>query len=309
MTVAAPARALGRDLACSFIDHKLVSKERVRAVAVQQDRLRGGSREPGSFVVSTCLRYERYTLRPSPRLPGLASARGSEAVRRLICVAAGLESEVIGEIEVRHQLIGAADYAHRRGTLTDEQRGLVGWAVEVADELRDRFALTNLDSYASVGARLLANRLEVRPRPVLLVIGAGYMARSFLAHYLTGDPARVIWANRSPRKAELAAADIPALDAMRTMFIGLADVPPLLPIVDGVFAAVGGLDGFFTTVDVDRLANAAAVVDLSYPSLFPAVARDRVVTLTNTDFGAHSRSLPPPGACAAARAAVAGYLR
>src|SRR3989442_14610638 len=57
----------------------------------------------GWALLATCHRVELYGMGPVPKWPGVNTLRGRPAARRLLRVAAGLESAVPGEDEVlRH---------------------------------------------------------------------------------------------------------------------------------------------------------------------------------------------------------------
>ena len=63
----------------------------------------------GWALLATCHRVELYGMGPAPRWPGVRTLHGRPAVRRLLRIAAGLESTVQGENEVLRQVRAALE--------------------------------------------------------------------------------------------------------------------------------------------------------------------------------------------------------
>src|ERR1700746_2933307 len=72
---------------------------------------------PDAVALTTCHRVELYGLGPAPNLPGLRVHSGVAAVRHLMRVAAGLESAIVGEDEVLHQVREALQRAQHSQSL------------------------------------------------------------------------------------------------------------------------------------------------------------------------------------------------
>jgi glutamyl-tRNA reductase len=135
---------------------------------------------PEWILLSTCHRVELYGFGARPDLDGpLQVATGERAVRHLIRVAAGLESAIVGEDEVLHQVREALGQARALRAL---DRRLQRWfETAIAAGRRARAGRTaSSGNLAQRAVAWLAERSTLHGRSVLIV-GAGRMGSS-LAH-------------------------------------------------------------------------------------------------------------------------------
>jgi glutamyl-tRNA reductase len=249
---------------------------------------------PGVVLVHTCHRVELYAWLPAltghalPVVPaGGRRLEGDEAARHLFTVASGLDSVVVGEDQILHQLRDCLSHRHdeaaERAAVCPEggatgaigatlsERGGAGHLDPVLDRLfqlslhvgREAHAWREGTprSLADVALDRIARGIPTLAGRSVLVVGAGRMGR--LAALTAGRRhAAVLVANRSADRAAALANDV-----------GGSDVPyaagEALPDVDGVIVAVGGAwppD----PVTGERLARSGAVVvDLSSPPAVP----------------------------------------
>jgi len=169
--------------------------------------------DEGALVVHTCHRVELYLTRttagdrPLPPLPaGTVVLRDLDAVRHLIEVACGLDSAVIGEDQILHQV---------RETLAGRD------AAQPLDPVLDRLFQVGLHAgrqahtWFNGSPRSLADvaldRLEEPPGTLhgrsIMVVGAGRMGR-LAAFAAARRGARVEITNRTGSRAEELARDI-----------------------------------------------------------------------------------------------------
>ena len=187
-------------------------------------------RELPSVLVSTCNRVEVYAWvtggsAPAVRAlqrsladaagldvaelqPYLAVRSGAEALLHLVRVAAGLDSLVVGEDQIRGQLRDAMGQAESVAPLPPALRGVFQRAIESARRVRGGTRLGQRPSVASAGVRVaqrcLAEALADKP---VVVLGAGVMARA-AAEVLVAEGARVRLLNRTPGHAHALAAQV-----------------------------------------------------------------------------------------------------
>ncbi len=183
----------------------------------------------------------------------------ADAARHLIGVACGLDSAVLGEDQVLHQ-VRAAYTAHRaRGSLDPVLDRLVQVALGAGKRARGWF----VGPRRSLGDAAL-DEIERHAGPLdgvpILVVGAGSMGR-LAAKAADRRGARVTIANRNPQRAQQLARELGA---------AAHDPGTAVPPATGVIVALSG-PWELPTGDADALADAddTVVVDLSSP---PAVA-------------------------------------
>ena len=175
-----------------------------------------------AFVLSTCNRTETY-VRPYDDRRALRTAldltfgrhreqiesegrffvlRDHEASRHLLCVAAGLESMVLGEPEILGQVKRAGEVAEETGAWGDLLRRLVRRAVATGRRSRNEtdFGAGAVSlGYAVVElARQIFTRLDTRQA---VFVGAGETARLALTAMREKGAQKITVVNRSPERA------------------------------------------------------------------------------------------------------------
>jgi glutamyl-tRNA reductase len=239
-----------------------------------------------ALLLSTCNRYEIYWtggpdleawFRDFALTRGVAVGEvllrldGEAAVRHLFDVAAGLDSQVLGEAEVLGQVRRAYDAARGAGTTNRLIDTILSGALVAGRRVRKE---TKLGRHpASVGSAAVDVAASVLPlgRSRVLIIGAGEVAEGVLKA-LQGRTARTaVVTRRLERAASLASAfgavagEWDALDAM----LAAADV-----VFVGTAASVPVLAAARLAEAVGHAGRTVAVFDLSVPRNVEPAARD-----------------------------------
>lgn len=158
------------------------------------------------FLLSTCLRIEvavagddealaaavTALFGDEPRPEGTVVRHDADAVHHLFRIAAGLESPVVGEVEILAQFREAAQLASRLGASEGSLSQLLAAAVAAGRAARDGMPTAPHRSLAAVAAQLVGGASEVA------VLGAGLMGRSVVAalHALPAPPTVTVYARR-----------------------------------------------------------------------------------------------------------------
>ena len=239
---------------------------RREAFAAELDGLELG---PGAIVVHTCHRVELYVApaawgdRPLPTLPvGGERLDDVEAARHIIAVACGLDSAVLGEDQILHQLRETIADRHARLPLDPVLDRLFQAALHAGRRAHTWFG-GSPRSLADLALDAIGRRVGSLEGRTILIVGVGRMGRlAALATARRG--ARVVITNRTEDRARLLARE---LDGDSIPF----GVDGALPPIDGVILAIGGLWPI-GPLDTNRLlAGEVLVTDLSSP---PAVGAD-----------------------------------
>jgi glutamyl-tRNA reductase len=219
-----------------------VAVREAAAVSAEQSRtvlryLVGHAGFNGAAVLSTCNRTEFYVSCPDPDaedvvarlapyldptgehevLRHLTSCSEHDAVEHLFRVAAGLESMVIGEVQVLGQFKDAHRVAHAAGTLDARLDFVMRRAISVGKRVRSETDLGrgvgSLSEVAVGCARDVAGDLGGRG---VLLVGAGKMSTQ-AARRLRELGSRLMITSRGASKERLAGTvdgDVVALDAL-----------------------------------------------------------------------------------------------
>ena len=251
--------------------------------------------DPRAILVRTCHRVELYAIDEPvaghgplvlPPVPaGVRRLEGEAAARHLFSVAAGLDSVVVGEDQILHQLRESLSDRHLPGAagcpvdIGSPNRGATGLhpvlerlfqiALHLGRETRSwregpprSLADVALDRIVPVTGALLGKRV--------LVVGAGRMARlSALAAARQG--ARVLVANRSSDRAAALAFDANGEPAA-------FGPEAALPDVDAIVVAIGARWPLSTEARRALLDGRQPVVDLSSPPALDAQTRVALAT-------------------------------
>ncbi len=277
------------------------------------------------FILSTCNRTEIIALvddaavgtaaltellaavavnTPATIAPHLHTTVGSAATARLLTIAAGLDSMVLGEDQILAQLKGALDAATTAGTLGPVMHRLSAAALVAGKRARTETPLGrgNL-SVVSVALREAQEALGgLRDRRVLIV-GAGDTGELALKHLLKNSrehPAAITITNRTAARADTLAAHY------NITSLPWAERAAALTDVDLVLCCTAAPGTVLTRADIvaalaARPARPLVCLDLAVPrDIDPEVATLPGVLLRDVD------ALAP--ICAAARSQRQGAI-
>ncbi len=233
-----------------------------------------------AIVVHTCHRVELYgTLEglgegPLPDLPpGAQRFEGIEAARHLVSVACGLDSAVLCENQVLHQLRETLTRRRAEHPLDSTLDRLFQVALQAGRCARSRFG-GSTRSLADVALERVEERAGAPEGQRILVVGAGVMGRlAALAAARRG--AEVIVTSRTGERAAALAREV---GGRAIPFEGEGVVPRLA-------GAIVALRGIWPLADEDArglAGSGAIVVDMSSPPAVPdalqAALGDRLVS-------------------------------
>lgn len=210
-------------------------------------------------LLATCHRVELYGFGEVPDLP-MRLFRGGDAVRHLLRVAAGLESAVIGEDEVLHQVRQAMEVGHRGGRGDGRMSRLFQSAVATGRRARANRMVGNYN-LADLALGWLDARGGLRGRS-LVVAGAGYMG-SVLAHAGARLGAEITVASRDGHRA----ARLAAVHGGRGV-----DLDEGAALATGSAAVAIALAGPWLALE-KAAGQLPPVADLSAPSAVPGTVR------------------------------------
>lgn len=268
------------------------AEERERIAARMRQNLAGGQ-----VLLSTCHRVELYGFGEPPQpADELPLRSGEAAVVHLLRVAAGLESALVGEDEVLHQVRDAFRLAAAGAQLDARLQRL--FELAVATGRRARAGRTAIGAgLAGRAVDWLQARAPLRGRPVV-VAGAGRMG-SALAHAARKEEALVTIASRDPERAGRLAR------LYGGSGVSLAEGANLVQSSAGVAVALSG-----PWPELASLADPLPpIADISAPSAVPEALRTRL----NGGFlgvdDLFTGELPPPGYVEAADRIVSAKAR
>lgn len=267
----APERLTGTEALRSLsINHRTApigELERMALSPATVAEVHQGFRAQGleAAVLSTCNRTELYSYarRPAdharaedllraaagdaaPSREHFAEGTGLAAATHLFRVAAGLESLVVGEAEVLGQVRTAIEVAETSGTAGFFLPGLFRAALRFGSRARSETGIgTGALSVASASVQLLGRVHQDLSACTVLVVGAGTTGLKVARHLRAERVGRLVLANRTPRRAEEAAAELGA------EAVALEDLPRLLI----------GIDAVVTAAQVDRPLISAAMLE------------------------------------------------
>jgi len=193
-------------------------------------------------ILSTCNRLEIYTLLRHPELgvsavgsflsdysglqveqllPHLFTYHHEEAVGHLMRVAAGLDSLVLGEGQILSQVKKMVRLGQEHQSIGPILNRLLNQAVSTGKRVRTETNLgTGAVSISSAAVELAqlkvgqargVDDLVPLDQEQIAVVGAGRMSRLLLQHLQAKGAPGVVLLNRTVERAELMAADFPAL--------------------------------------------------------------------------------------------------
>jgi glutamyl-tRNA reductase len=228
------------------------------------------------LVLDTCQRLEVYTHGETAleSLPVSQRWEDAMAFERLARIAAGLESRILGELEILGQ-VRTAYRIFRQGGGGPEQDldGLFQQALALARKARRRSGIDQkMTSLSGLAARELLRRIE--PGVPLAVVGSGALAGS-AARYLGKrgqSPVRV--SSRCPDNAVNLAMQVGGFGS------GLDDLQHLLNDVGGILTATAAPHPLLFAHHLEATRRPLHIVDLGVP----ADCSDEVRALGEVDY-------------------------
>lgn len=248
------------------------------------------------FVLSTCNRTEIYGLTDNAnKLIELICSvtvgnkieftaycyikEGVNAVRHLFNVAAGLDSQILGDYEIVGQLKQAVKFARNFGFIDNFLEKLYNTALQASKQVKNQTALSKGTTSVSFAAvQLIKKHSLFNIDSKILLVGAGKMGRLTCKNLTEclGDVSITI-VNRSADKArEIAGkmnADYAAIDDLNSL-IGSSDI---------IIVATGATYPVILKRDLE-CSGEKLVIDLSMPyNVDPKVAKLPHINLVNID--------------------------
>jgi glutamyl-tRNA reductase len=212
-------------------------------------------------LLQTCHRVELYGFGPMPELGARVNVEtGNDAVRHLMRVAAGLDSAIIGEDEVLHQVREAMAEARAARPLDGRLQRLFETAIAAGRRARAGRTASS-GNLAQRAMAWIQQRSPLAGRTVL-VAGAGRMGSS-LAHSARLAGADVTIASRDSDRASRLA------QVYGGRGIDLAHAAELAPETAGIAIALGGIWH-------ELKGDLPPVADISAPPAVPAGIRARL---------------------------------
>jgi glutamyl-tRNA reductase len=257
---------------------RVPATERARLAATWAEE----ARRPDRILLETCHRVELYGI-------GTRPAAAVACAEHLLRVAAGLESAVVGEDEVLHQVRQALATARASAPRDVRLTRLFETAIAAGRRARAQRTATSA-GLAGRAVAWLATRAELASQPVL-VAGAGRMGTA-LARAATAAGARVTIASRDLQRAQAAAARIGAR---------ATDLNSATREATNAAAVAVALAGPWHLV----AGPLPPTADLSSPSAVPPYARGEFLSVDDLFNGAGT---PPAGYVQAATAIVSAKL-
>ena len=258
-----------------------------------------------SVLLSTCNRTEVYAyaerfhggyadirellarhsgLPPETVADELYSHHDVDAVQHLFSVAAGLDSVVVGEHEILGQVRDAWQAARDEGTVGAVLEPLFRRAVVAGKKVRATTGISHgIASLSHAAVALAQERLGALAGRRVLVLGAGDVATGTLKSLAGAGAADIAVANRTPERAEAAAASCGG------RAVALDEVEPALVAADVVITTTGATDIVLEHSDIDEVMTRRGgaellIVDVAVPrDVDPAVRGLLGVTLLDMD--------------------------
>lgn len=233
-----------------------------------------------TVVLATCNRFEIYvatlsleaalrdlqttlcTCLPQKLHAKLRFMSGSETIRHLMRVASGIDSLMIGESEILHQVRQAYDLAKAEGAVGRTLRTLFSKAIKVGRRARTETDISEGKvSIGSAAVQLAEETMGSLAGRVILVLGAGEVAKTVAVSLSSRNPKAIFVANRTHEKAEELAKDLKGLA------IRYEQLEDYLPLADVVIAATSAPFTVLTKEKVSSMLQGSASVPLLFIDL------------------------------------------
>ena len=251
---------------------------------------------PGAFVLSTCNRTEIYGISTSPQdliellchhtqgrikdfIEHGYTHRGLKAVEHLFNMAAGIDSQIVGDHEILSQLKVAAKFAKNNNCINSFLERLINFAIVASKRIKTETKLSSGTvsvSYAAI--EIIKEKITDLENKKILLFGTGKFGNNIAGNLQTYLPGcELIFCNRTDEKAKELS------EKCNAQFIPYTDLANASNEADIVIVSTSAesytiLPSFFTK-EKTRL-----ILDLSIPqNVDPSVKNISGVELMNVD--------------------------
>lgn len=192
---------------------------------------------------------------------------GEGAMEHLFLTTAGLDSAMLGEVEIAGQVRTAWDLSRRLGLCGPILETLFEEALRVAGTIRGETRIgAGRVSLAEIAVDLIREHMSDAPGRVALVGVSPMTERAAVSLHAAGIPLLIV--NRTPARAEALAAPYAA------QVLSLAEFADNPPPVEAILSATGATDPLLDKAQLERLAartptgDSPLIVDMSIPPDF-----------------------------------------
>ena len=215
--------------------------------------------QSSSLILDTCQRLEIFTLTPKSSPSPKKLPQGAEAFERLARIATGLESRILGELEILGQVRNAYKAFQGVGESRDMKLDrMIQDALGLARKARRESGIDkNLRSLSSLAAQILLN--AVPTGEPIAVIGSGSIAANAAKYLYKRDQYPIRIASRCPDRAAQLAMKI---GGFSTAMDGLLDA---LKDVAGIVCATAAPHPVIFPHHLEVTQRPLHIVDLSVP--------------------------------------------
>jgi glutamyl-tRNA reductase len=250
----------------------------------------------GLFILSTCNRTEIYgfagnvqqliqllctqTSGSIDMFNEMAYVKnGADAVAHLFDVAAGLDSQILGDYEIVGQLKQAVKFSKDHGFTDTTLERLANTALQSSKAIKNQTALSGGTVSVSFAAvQYIKEKIVAIADKKILLLGIGKIGRNTcknLVDYL--GTANITLINRSPEKAETLSKEL------NLQYAAFEDLPEQVAQSDIILVATNAADPTILQSHVEGYGD-KLIIDLSIPCNVEASAqRLSTVTLVNVD--------------------------
>lgn len=273
----------GVSVAHQYADVETIADATPRSNEAYLDELLATEEVEEAFVLCTCNRAEWYVVTANPQrgqaitreyvsdLPASAWRQLShdEAIRHLLRVAAGLESQVLGEDEILGQVRDAIHTAEDADATGDVLGPVLMKALHVGERARTETGINEgVVSLASAAVRCAEDHVHL-PTSTVAVVGAGDTGSRAARSLADRDVGELLVVNRSVERAEAVCTTVEAGRAL-----------PLTALTDAVSTAdvtITATDSPDPILDPTTMpeTGSAIVIDLGQPPNVHEEVRER----------------------------------
>jgi glutamyl-tRNA reductase len=272
---------LSKNVVCYFVDYKVFSKRSVYEIS--KDFKINNLINKNILIIHTCLRLEIYSFTGNLSFSNsnlFAEIKNKLAIRRLITLMCGMQSEIFGEKEILGQIEKSIVDSALEGFLKKDSFWHLLDLVKFAKFLRNKFKINCNENYSSVGINIL-NKLIKKENECISIIGDGYMSEFFFKKLDRKRPYKIFWINRNIEKAKKIQRGSDLLKKLQISHIDIKEGLKVLNQSDFVFAALKNSEGLFAGYQFN---HPKAIVDVSYPPVFSDDCNKFFYSIENTFF-------------------------